>query len=72
MPRDAKGERYEGTEGCTQQLLVLQRAFESQLQQTDLLFRAERLARLVELQRRLTALGRRESVQIEGRPDNAT
>jgi hypothetical protein len=42
-------------------LLVLQRAFESQLQQTEPLFRAERLAYLEELQRRLATLtGRTE------------
>ncbi|MBL7062687.1 MAG: hypothetical protein ISS49_00580 [Anaerolineae bacterium] len=36
--------------------LVLQQAFEPQLQQTEPLFRAERLAYLEELQRRLAAL----------------
>jgi len=36
--------------------LALQRAFEPQLQQTEGLFRAERLAYLKELQRRLVTL----------------
>ena len=36
--------------------LVLQRAFEPQLQQTEALFRAERVAYLEELQRRLAKL----------------
>jgi len=36
--------------------LALQRAFEPQLQQTESFFRAERLAYLEELQRRLAAL----------------
>ena len=36
--------------------LALQQAFEPQLQQTEELFRAERLAYLEELQRRLAAL----------------
>jgi len=40
--------------------LLLQRAFEPQLQQTEALFRAERLAHLEELQRRLAALNRHE------------
>jgi len=40
-------------------LLALQRAFEPQLQQTEELFRAERLAYLEELQRRLAALAGR-------------
>ena len=39
-------------------LLTLQRAFEPQLQQTEELFRAERLAYLEELQRRLGMLAR--------------
>ncbi len=39
-------------------LLALQRAFEPQLQQTEPLFRAERLAYLEELQRRLAMLAR--------------
>ena len=38
------------------QLLALQRAFEPHLQQTEALFRAERLAYLEELQRRLAML----------------
>lgn len=38
--------------------LALQRAFESQLQRTEPLFRAERLAYLEGLQRRLARLGR--------------
>jgi hypothetical protein len=38
-------------------LLALQRAFEPQLQETEALFRAERLAYLEELQRRLARLG---------------
>jgi len=38
--------------------LALQRAFEPQLQQTEPLFRAERLAYLEELQRRLSKLAR--------------
>ncbi|MFQ6101786.1 MAG: hypothetical protein ACE5OS_11220 [Anaerolineae bacterium] len=38
--------------------LELQRAFEPQLQQTESLFRAERLAYLEELQRRLGTLAR--------------
>jgi len=38
------------------QLLALQRAFEPYLQQTEALFRAERLACLEELQRRLAQL----------------
>ena len=38
------------------QFLALQRAFEPQLQQTESLFRAERLAYLEELQRRLARL----------------
>jgi len=38
--------------------LELQRAFEHQLQETESLFRAERLAYLEELQRRLSALAR--------------
>jgi hypothetical protein len=38
------------------QLLALQRAFEPYLQQTEVLFRAERLAYLEELQRRLAQL----------------
>jgi len=38
-------------------LLALQRAFEPHLQQTEALFRAERLAYLEELQRRLARLG---------------
>ena len=38
------------------QLLALQRAFEPHLQQTEALFRAERLAYLEELQRRLAQL----------------
>lgn len=37
-------------------LLALQRAFEPHLQQTEALFRAERLAYLEELQRRLAQL----------------
>ena len=36
--------------------LALQRAFEPQLQQTESLFRAERIAYLEELQRRLSKL----------------
>lgn len=40
------------------QLLLLQRTFEPQLRQTEALFRAERLAHLEELQRRLAALAR--------------
>jgi len=39
--------------------LALQRAFELQLQQTESLFRAERLAYLEKLQRRLGMLARR-------------
>ena len=39
-----------------QQLLALQRAFEPHLQQTEALFRAERVAYLEELQRRLAQL----------------
>jgi hypothetical protein len=39
------------------QLLALQRTFELHLQQTEALFRAERLAYLEELQRRLAQLG---------------
>ena len=39
------------------QLLALQRTFEPHLQQTESLFRAERLAYLEELQRRLAQLG---------------
>lgn len=39
-------------------LLALQRAFEPQLQETEHLFRAERMAYLEELQRRLAALER--------------
>lgn len=38
------------------QLLALQQAFEPHLQQTESLFRAERLAYLEELQRRLARL----------------
>jgi hypothetical protein len=38
------------------QWLGLQRAFESQLQQTEALFRARRIAYLEELQRRLARL----------------
>ena len=49
--------------------LALQRAFEPQLQQTEELFRAERLAYLEELQRRLAALdGRTE--ERRGKPIN--
>jgi hypothetical protein len=40
------------------QYLELQRAFEPQLQETESLFRAERLAYLEELQRRLSTLAR--------------
>ena len=48
-------------------LLALQRAFEPQLQQTEELFRAERLAYLEELQRRLAALTERTAGQ-RGKP----
>ena len=48
-------------------LLALQRAFEPQLQQTEELFRAERLAYLEELQRRLAALTGRTEGQ-RGKP----
>ena len=44
-------------------LLALQRAFESQLRQTEPLFRAERLAYLEELQRRLSTLAGRTEQQ---------
>ncbi|MDY7080139.1 MAG: hypothetical protein SXV54_24930 [Chloroflexota bacterium] len=44
-------------------LLTLQRAFEPQLQQTEPLFRADRLAYLEELQRRLATLVRRTEEQ---------
>lgn len=45
------------------QWLTLQRTFESQLQQTEGLFRAERLAYLEELQRRLASLGENRGLQ---------
>ncbi len=48
-------------------LLALQRAFEPQLQQTEEHFRAERLAYLEELQRRLAALTERTEGQ-RGKP----
>ena len=44
-------------DGLRHLLLALQRAFEPHLQQTEALFRADRLAYLEELQRRLAQLG---------------
>jgi len=44
-------------------LIALQRAFESQLQQTEPLFRAERMAYLADLQRRLARLAEWERQQ---------
>ena len=48
-------------------LLALQRAFEPQLRQTEGLFRADRLAYLEELQRRLATLAGRTEEQ-RGKP----
>ena len=45
------------------QWLALQRAFEPQLQQTEAIFRAGRLAYLEELQRRLASLGEKRGLQ---------
>ncbi len=47
-------------EESLQQLLVLHRTFEAQLQETEPLFRAERIAYLEELQRRLLKLEKRK------------
>jgi hypothetical protein len=53
-------QRFSAAESASQdslwQLLALQRAFEPYLQQAEALFRAERLAYLEELQRRLAQL----------------
>lgn len=46
--------------------LALQQAFEPQLQQTEELFRAERLAYLEELQRRLAALDEWQEAREHG------
>jgi len=48
-------------EESLQQLLNLHRTFEAQLQETEPLFRAERMAYLEELQRRLLKLEKRAS-----------
>ena len=72
--RQSSGQAQMSIEDGLRHLLALQRAFEPHLQQTEALFRADRLAYLEELQRRLAQLdecGKQqggESLSIRGGP----
>jgi len=54
--RQSSGQAQMSIQDGLRHLLALQRAFEPHLQQTEALFRADRLAYLEELQRRLAQL----------------